>query len=292
MKAVVGSKNALRLSCLLSIAAVGAGCVAGAGGDGPTGKDQQEVSTVWTALGGNGWPGAFTSLPDDTEATCFLTAVAGDLTVNEGFPEGTALAGVVDDVPNQTLQVIPGDLNSIVEAGTWCLNTTASTPVQRWQTGQAATIMRLANGDPVPVNANTACFLTRVMNLDDPSVNEAFSHTGDLVKVFTNTVDHISYWYIGGSGDAWGEARCVTNFTWVGSTGSETNPSSDFSWNMVQAPDTGSSPLGTQCLLQGVGGSFRDDDFSDGVSVQYASGTLWWSLNVSAHKTAYVNCVQ
>jgi hypothetical protein len=46
------------------------------------------------------------------------------------------------------------------------------------------------------------------------------------------------------------------------------------------------------CLLSGVGGPFTRSDFSDGVSIDYNSGTRYWEMTVTNGKRGWGNCVR
>jgi hypothetical protein len=61
---------------------------------------------------------------------------------------------------------------------------------------------------------------------------------------------------------------------------------------MWHGPNGGTAPLGTQCALQAVGGTFTDDNWNDGVTINYNSALQEWSMTVSPFKTGFSNCFQ
>jgi hypothetical protein len=139
-----------------------------------------------------------------------------------------------------------------------------------------------------PVSANRQCFLTRVWNIDTPGTPR-FNADDDAIQIWNDGY----YWWLGGSGNAGGQARCV-DVNSAGAPGALFAGGSTATWNMTQGS-------GTQCLLQGLGGDFlavlQSDgsyaaDWNNGVFINYDPSTQWWSLKVSPHKKAWVNCVQ
>jgi hypothetical protein len=288
------SKNILRLSCLLSVAVAGAGCVGNAqeaGDDEAIGATQEAYSGYW----GYSWSTASASqaaidIGSDANKMCFLSGVGGDLESVYEAPEPpdtlytTASANVSHGGGKYYLDVNPGRSPNKVKMASICLP--ISSPSQRgatvgWYAGQPAHVM-------APVAAGRACFLTGIANIEPYYTSGEFSSSGDNVHIW-----HDAYnWYIGGSGAALGWGACIDGITSIGNPGQLTAGGSATTWNMTQQIDHGTTPLGLQCLLQGVGGVFRTSDYNNGVFVNYAAGTQEWSMTVSAGKTGWVNCVQ
>jgi hypothetical protein len=162
-----------------------------------------------------------------------------------------------------------------------CVPTTHRTATVYWSTGMAKQKLA-AYGD----SNNWACFLQGVQG----SLVGSFASQSDTVQVYHDTQN----WYIGGTGNAEGWGACVsaTSFGNIGTI--INNGSSTYTWNMTQAPDTGTNPLGMQCMLTGLGGAFTNDDTSQssGIKTQYTPATETWSLIVGPGLTGYVNCVQ
>ena len=46
------------------------------------------------------------------------------------------------------------------------------------------------------------------------------------------------------------------------------------------------------CALSGIGGNFDANSFTDGVSVDYNSGTRYWEMTVINGKRGWGNCVR
>ncbi len=166
-----------------------------------------------------------------------------------------------------------------VRAQTTCLPTVNRTSEVGWSTGEAAHVL-------ASHTANRQCFLTGIANADWYYEAGTFTSASDYVKVW----DDGTNWYIGGNGRALGWARCV-DVTQHGNQGTWA-PTNGGTWVMTQHIDNGTSPLGMQCLLQGVGGEFRTNNFGNGVFINYNNSNQEWSITASAGKTGWVNCVQ
>jgi hypothetical protein len=293
MNVHVKSNHLFKLSCILSAALAGSGCMAGSGAepgqhdgpDQPVGVTQQAFSGYWTW--GAEWsaPGSPQVLATDSDKTCFLSGVSGNLKSWVGYEGGgPAIAHVYDDGTNWTINASPGFADSELGTFTTCVpSTTNRTAEQEWPPYDSSEAVLLG-----AVTANRACFLTGVgSNLNYTYVGD-FGLEEDYVYVFHDTDN----WYIGGNGAAMGWAECV-DVSWLGSQGEVDNEgSSTYTWDMVQHIDHGTDPLGMQCMLQGVGGIFQTNDWTDGVFVNYEDSNFEWSLSVSPSQSAWVNCVQ
>lgn len=286
------SNHVLMFSCLLSVALTGIGCTDAADGladDVPLGFDQQAFGGYITGT----WGTSGSNLDLDLRVpgsswTCFLAGVAGNLTPQNIFVS----PGLNDFIPGEaTVRLIDGDWHleigtgrgHAVLASAMCLPTADRTNEVFW-TGGAA----------VPLGTGTQfgslqCGLTRIFT--DRSFND-FTSSSDSVQVFneSNTV-----WKIGGTGNANGAAQCVHTSPGGGvfQLGTLVAGSSQINRPLVQhVPDVGANPLGTQCFLTMVGGSFQNNDFNDGISIAFNSSVDTWNLSLSPRKTVGVTCLQ
>jgi hypothetical protein len=123
-----------------------------------------------------------------------------------------------------------------------------------------------------PTTAHRRCFLTAVWNY--PSY-DAFGHSADLVQ----TVISGSNWVVKATGHVLAAAGCADVTTYLGQA----------SWSGAGTIDLGPTGGGKACFLTAVGGTFRTNDWNDGVVVSVnASGH--WQMKVSAGKTGTAEC--
>ncbi|WP_437767291.1 hypothetical protein WMF27_19975 [Sorangium sp. So ce281] len=281
------SNKLWKLACMLPVLLMGIGCVAATGEQ----ADDELVGTAEQAFTGYwGWSRAtdndFTpawSVGSKAEMTCFLSGVAGDLSAN-GPSIYASQAGVWHGYGDGWILDTSGDdMDVKVKTTILCVPSIANrTTAVKWSSGQAAKVL-------APVTANRRCGLMRVTN-DPESGDNEWQAAGDSVLVWNDGTN----WYIGGTGNAEGWGMCVdaSSGTGIGvwtyiapSSGSATH-------NLVQAIDNGTTPLGTQCFLTGVGGRFQANSWTDGVFVTYDPGSTWWKVTVSNGKTADIMCIQ
>ncbi|XXX82381.1 hypothetical protein WMF30_26860 [Sorangium sp. So ce134] len=289
------SNKLWKLSCMLPVLLMGIGCVAATGEQaGDELVDDELVGTAEQAFGGYwGWSRETVghSTPDldlasAADMTCFLSGVAGNLESQIGSPSGTrtAWAGVYIYDGRWHLTTVGNEVDAKVKATTLCVPSIANrTASVSWKSGEAAKVL-------APVTANRRCGLETVLNSSNSHFDTRWHAAGDSVSVWNDGTN----WYIGGTGNAEGKGRCVDASPGTG-TGVWTYiaPSSGTAThNLVQAIDNGTNPLGTQCFLTGVGGSFLTDSWTDGVFVTYDPGSTWWKVTVSNGKTAHVMCIQ
>jgi len=168
---------------------------------------------------------------------------------------------------------------------TLCIPTTTHrTAFVDWQTGQGTQIM-------AAVTAKRQCGLTEVGNFDMYNVDAKFSSSSDHVRIWRDTTN----WYIGGGGNAYGGGRCVdveetptdlgnANWEWIA-------PSSGTSTHDL-APGNNGGANGLQCFLTGLGGNFRNSDYTDGVFVNYDSDDVKWTMSTSNGKTGWAACIE
>ncbi|WP_438036928.1 hypothetical protein [Sorangium sp. So ce204] len=279
-----------KLSCMLPVLLMGISCVAATGEQaGDELVDDELVGTAEQAFSGYwGWSRATEGhdllswdLASNADMTCFLSGVAGNLK-SDGPGFFTAQAGVLNHDHNGRwlLSTRGEDDDTKVKATTLCVPSIANRTTEvDWSSGEAAKVL-------APVTANRRCGLTQVMNY---GIDE-WQASGDSVQVWNDGTN----WYLGGTGNAIGWANCVdvSPGTGIGGWTLIAPSSGTATHNLVQAIDHGTSPLGTQCFLTGVGGRFRTNSWDDGVFVTYDPGTHWWKVTVSNGKTAHVMCIQ
>jgi hypothetical protein len=292
--------SGLLTAALFTVGAAGsAGCQAGADEateDPPVGEAQEAFASYgdWH-INCNSPTGVCASEPTTTPGTsntCFLGGIAGNLSSNlfnpsAGSQDYYATVGLVGDPPQPDYVIItqPSETGNLLTSQGICVpGITHRTAEMSWDSdiNSGAVVLGAVTGFP-----NRQCFLTGVSNATPYNVNNKFTSAGDSVRVWQDGHS----WYLGGSGHAAGAARCV-DVTFAGAPGELIAGSSDATWNMTTQIDHGTSPLGMQCMLQGVAGDFRANSFTDGVFVNYKTSTEVWSISVSAGKTGWVNCVQ
>ncbi|AGC48097.1 hypothetical protein MYSTI_06824 [Myxococcus stipitatus DSM 14675] len=216
---------------------------------------------------------AFTSsaIGSATNRTCFLSALGGSLQENPSNDGVRSFAGVnISD--DRWLIVVRQNADAALSTTARCVNTAANRTAEvSWSNGEAAKVLGA-------VTADRRCFLTRV------EASGAFNSTSEYVRVWNDGLN----WYLGGDlADAGGaRAICVDIPESVGN-----------GWQLIsgsggQSTDLAYNPGGVACFLSGIGGRFNQDSYSDGVSVDYNSGTLTWEMALSPFKRGWAHCVK
>ncbi|WP_375760939.1 hypothetical protein [Corallococcus exercitus] len=230
------------------------------------------TSEQGVALGGTYWWGTAangltsTAIGTSTNRTCFLTGVQGNL-------KGTSWAGVGVFQYAGNWEIFVNQSNGkALSSGVQCINTaTNRTPEVSWYDGQAAKLLGA-------VTADRRCFLTQV------EAAGGFTANADYARVWNDGYN----WYLGGNLGAAGGARAVCvdvpsdagGWLWIAG-----NPGS-FTHNLAY------NPGGVACMLSGIGGNFSTSNYTDGVSIDYNSGTRYWEMTVSNSKRGWGNCVK
>jgi hypothetical protein len=282
-------------SWVLLILYSGAGCVTAMDEQTDTGEPVGHVEQAFSGYWGFGWQTDNQSTPPldlgpDGDRTCFLSGVGGVLKSEYGSfgPPGniptTAAARTYRSAGRWWLST-HGNRNGIrVKATAICLPTVANRTAQRswagWFGQQAV--------DLGPATTYRKCGLTDVSNTQVYYADNVWQASTDSVQVWQAG----GRWYLGGTGNAQGAAVCVDTTHsgyWSWQLGSGTSTAT---WNLLQHVDHGTSPLGAQCFLMGVGGAFQENDWGSGVFVNYDQGSTWWSLAASPQKTGWVMCVK
>ena len=214
----------------------------------------------------------------DTDRTCFLAGVAGNLRSSYGAPQpsGTLYTGATSRVYRS--------------GGRWYINATTGSGFEKIKTTAMCVNLVAGRIDPVSWSGGAAkkiaavapgrrCFLTEVTNTDMYYDDVNYTDADDLLRVWSDGLN----WYIGGSGHAQGAAACV-------------NVASDLGeWNWANGTTNiayNDQNPGTQCFLTGVRGRFRTNDWSNGVRVGYDSGLNQYTLTASTGKRGWARCIK
>ncbi|RKH10371.1 hypothetical protein D7Y13_23360 [Corallococcus praedator] len=228
------------------------------------------------ALGGTYWWGTSNNgnttytIGTTTGQTCFLTGVQGNLkpTVAGNWSSaGTYMSG------GNWFVYVNHNNSKALGTGVQCLATsTGRTAEVTWRQGTAAKLLGA-------VTADRRCFLTRL-----EASTGAFTTGDDEVKVWNDGLN----WYLGGdlSGTGGGRAMCVDVPTGQGSWLWGSGYGGGFTENLAY------NPGGVACLLTGLGGPMTTSSFTDGVSIDYNSGTRYWEMTVVNGKRGYASCVK
>ncbi|RKH42547.1 hypothetical protein [Corallococcus llansteffanensis] len=224
--------------------------------------------TYWWGTSNNG--DTTTTIGTSTGRTCFLTGIQGNL--KPAVAGNWSSAGTYMFAGNWIAFVNHAN-NKALSTGVQCLNTaTNRTPEVTWRQGTAAKLLGA-------VTADRRCFLTRV-----EASTGAFTTSADYARVWNDGIN----WYLGGdlSGTGGARALCVDvptgqgGWLWIAGEGG------GFTENLAY------NPGGVACLLSGIGGHFTTSDFSDGVSIDYNSGTRYFEMTVMNGKRGWSNCVK
>ncbi|HZI14188.1 MAG TPA: hypothetical protein VE153_27720 [Myxococcus sp.] len=223
--------------------------------------------SYWWGTSNNGYTS--TTIGTATNRTCFLAGVFGNL---QPAATGSWLsAGTFMNAGNWVI-FVNHYASKALATSVHCINTAANrTPEVSWYQGGAAKLLGAAT-------AQRRCFLTGVDGAG------GFKSTSDHVRVWNDGTN----WWLGGnlSGQGGASALCVDlpedhgGWLWVAG-----NPGG-FTENLAY------NPGGVACLLSGVGGPFTRSDYSDGVSIDYNSGTRYWEMTVTNGKRGWGNCVR
>ncbi|WP_338872968.1 hypothetical protein [Myxococcus stipitatus] len=211
----------------------------------------------------------YASLGSSTNRTCFLSALGGNLqpapgSLEWGMAGALMYAGEWKVFVSQTFNTA---LSTTVQCVTTAANRTAEVV---WYNGQAAKLLGA-------VTADRRCFLTRIEGAG------GFDSTSDYVRVWNDGLN----WYLGGdlADEGGARAMCVDipedHGSWGWSTGA-----SDKTVSLAY------NPGGIACFLHSLGGNFNQNNYGDGVSVDYNAGTRTWEMNVSPYKRGGASCVK
>jgi hypothetical protein len=223
--------------------------------------------TYWWGTSNNG--NTATNIGTTANRTCFLTGVQGNL--KPASAGGWSSAGVFQSGTDYVMFVQHNNSKAL-SSGVQCINTaTNRTPEVTWRQGQAAKVLGAAT-------ASRRCFLTMVES------GGGFNANSDYARVWKDDYN----WYLGGSLSAAGGARAVC-----------VDVAADYGGWLWIAGDPGGftanlayNPGGVACMLSGIGGQYDTSNFSDGVSIDYNSGTRYFEMTVTNGKRGWGNCVR
>jgi hypothetical protein len=223
------------------------------------------------------------TLGDGTQFTPFLTGVTGNLAVglqgniyesvwahlgNGGPGFGTANALIVD----VQIAYSATPLVQLIGGGGGSVNSVANRIPEVTVSGSGGWAWAYLG----PITANRRCFLTHVFNTQNPpTYGNAFGSASDELTI---TGDGSNWWLVA-IGYAAGSAVCVD----VTSSVSATSGSAGVF-------DLGPNTPGEACYFTDIRGSFRKNDWSDGVVVSYNGDAGRWQLSVSPGKFASAQC--
>lgn len=283
--------KACSLSLAMASMVVGMGCaVAPAGDDAP--KGGESVAATNEAFAGywiytqHVYSATSLDLGVDTNKTCFLSGVSGNLTSWAGLETETQGTYITVDRRNghYYLDISPSEDGSTV-AGVEVGAQAICLPTVKNRVDPVFLLEGYSSTAPVviaPATPGRQCFLTGVENIyryGDPK--QAFETAGDSLRVYEQNGN----WYLAATGVAAGYAACV-----------DVNGAYN-QWEYI-APTTGTinEPLagtagGVQCVLAGIGGNFDEgNSWADGVGIGLQSSTQW-QMTVSNGKRGWATCV-
>jgi hypothetical protein len=220
-------------------------------------------------------------LGSSSGVTCFLAGVGGNLSSSLGAmaPSGTLYTSA-------EVRVYEG-------GGHWWLETRSGKGSPDDIIGKAMCVSsvsgRLAEkgwsyGGPVqldegyPANPARRCYLTSVRNSDPIYADDGFGSSGDQVRVWQDPVT--SKWYLGGSGDAAGSARCINVTGSYGLGGQVGATTMELGYNFG----------GVACALTAVQGRFRSNDYAAGVFITWDAGLRKYYLTSTSGRATEGQC--
>lgn len=265
----------LGVSCVLVSA-----CVASEAEE--DGVDLSETDQAFTGNWNYSWGDTKFSTADLGSAvgrTCFMSGVAGYLTVNN-FPEGDsqAGAGVYVDANNHYRIFVDPAFEATLQTWVRCVNVSGTTE-QTWRAGQPKKLLGA-------VTANRRCFITKLTTGRDGSFpHGAFNTTSDNVWVTNDG----SNWYIDGNvfGLVWVSARCIDVTQDLGQFWGYSIPGNTSVWPLVQATN------GATCGLTQVSGQLNSpNDWVAGPYVSYNAGYNFFDFNTKDGTGGRVRCVR
>ncbi|MCW5831578.1 MAG: hypothetical protein KIS78_03890 [Labilithrix sp.] len=217
-------------------------------------------------------------LGTSTGVTCFLAGVGGNLSSSGGAP-GT--------VPGHTLYTT-ANVDVYTADGRWWLQVRSGTGHGARLSGVAMCVNSIAGqtaekswsgGSRVELATATSarrCYLTRVSNQDPYYTDNNFSASTDEVRVWSDGAK----WWIGGSGNAHGSARCINvngSYNYGGLVGNATM-------------ELGYNGGDVQCALTSVGGRFRTNSYDSGVFITYNAGLGRYYMSSTSGKSVTGQC--
>jgi hypothetical protein len=161
-----------------------------------------------------------------------------------------------------------------------CISGTTNLTRASWRGGQTATPI---NGT---VTSKRRCFLDGISN--ESGDTNGFDTSSDYAKVWK---DSAGKWYLGGSlsglADSYVSATCVDIPTDRGLWGIVANPGGSVGFDTAYNANGG-----VACGLNKIGGKFTTASYSDGLDVNYNSGTRYWDISAVNDKQGETVCAE
>lgn len=253
---------------LAAVVLPGVGCAVDEEDGAPTGETQQAVSSLgfwsWGCTSTCGLP---LGTAKDTEQTCFLAGVWGNLQPAAGASE----VFVQQTGGHWELQIITSGGRPL--GGTAVCVPGGPSKVAQWQSGGAEVSLGTAPG--------RRCFLSGVRN------TSGFTASTDFVQVRALR----SGWFLGGNmtsaKDALATAVCVDG----PSDGADYGLVAGDGGAFYNVPIQSNNPGGWACGIKKLGGHFTTSDYGDGVWIDYNNGISEWELNAVNGKQVTTDCL-
>jgi hypothetical protein len=291
--------TAMRVSSLLSLLVVGAnslGCLAQVGEsveEEPIGESQSALSGRWYFSWGTTDGPELDTHVSTSQATCFLSGVAGNLGAGDkpsaaNYDAERSEASVFE--MNGTWRIHaqggvrhsafgPAPVHNPVLAHVTCIPVVA---------GRTDEVTQWTNANPTnlgPVTSRRQCFLTAVEGIDG-----SWTDKYDSVRVWNDG----SSWWLGGifpdqMYGALGRARCV-----------DMPSGTHVTHGHWRAPASGTLDFNLTldsnhkaCMLTGIQGRFTANDWDDGVLLSPPDGPLsvYWTAHLENGKELWDTCV-
>ncbi len=240
------------------------------------GETEQEVSsTVLETFTCSTTPSCRFDLGSDSNRACFLAGIRGPAGgLGGSFGSYTS---IYDTGSTWALAVYP-PAGGTLKVTTACVSPAGNVTKQLWNSTFPTSAEQIPNTTP-----QSRCFLSIFSGQAG-----GLTHYNDSIKTWK---DSAGKWWIGGStvGDSYlsGGAICfdvaVNHSTWAWGQGSSGSITGDIGSN---------STGGVACGLTELGGKFTTNSTSDGVHINYLSGSAQWIWTFVNYKHAHANCIK
>ncbi len=220
----------------------------------------------------------------------FLTGLAGNLDKVFDQTVSVSTVNVVSGINQLLVSPDPTYGSFLLQGSAISVNTVSgrTTPVPAANFNQfTQTVVNLGL-----VTAHRRCFLVEVHNPTDrvdcaSTLNDTcgFNRTSDWIQVSNDGTN----WKLTANGNSAGSAACVDVTTTLGAV--------SWAFGSEQTFNLGADVAGKACFMTGVGGQFRANSSTDGVSIYKDAGVPptvppTWRMHVSANKFGAVECDQ
>lgn len=208
-----------------------------------------------------------------TGRTCFLGGIWGSLA-------GGGSASIYPIVGGTYRLHLHHGTAQKIGARAICISGTTNLTRASWRGGDAATQIHGT------VTSKRRCFLDGISN--ESGDYTGFDTSSDYAKVWK---DSAGKWYVGGSlsglADSFVTATCVDIPTDRGLWGIVANPGGSVGFNTAY-----NASGGVACGLNKIGGKFTTASYSDGLDVNYNSGTRYWDISAVNDKQGETVCAE